>query len=69
MIDQKLLATLDRTQTSDRMAAHIVNSIAESFDVEVDKINTSTSSIRRHRINQRQATAKNLKKKLSFHHV
>ncbi|XP_044582967.1 uncharacterized protein LOC123263986 [Cotesia glomerata] len=69
VIDQKLVATLDRTQTSDRMAAYLVNSVAKNFDVDVDKINTSRSSLRRHRMHQRQATAKNLKEKLSFHHV
>ncbi|XP_044593839.1 uncharacterized protein LOC123271268 [Cotesia glomerata] len=66
VIDEKLVATLDRTQTSDRMAAYLVNSVAKNFDVDVDKINTSRSSLRRHRMHQRQATAKNLKEKIIF---
>lgn len=66
VIDQKLVVTLDRTQSSDRMAAHLLNSVAESFDVNVDKINTSRSSIRRHRIYQRQSTAENFKKEIIF---
>lgn len=65
-MDANLAAPLDRTLTSPRSAAYMVNSIAIATSINFKTFSSSTDSLRRRRINMRTSIVTDLKNNLRF---
>lgn len=62
VIDEKLVAALDRCRISDRDAVHLIAAVAQSLNHDLDSLVINRTSIRRYREKLREAKAANIKK-------
>lgn len=65
VITEKLVATLDKCQVSDRNAVRIIAAVAESFSCDLSSLIINKTSIRQHRQRIRKKLSEKMKKVFS----
>lgn len=62
IINEKLVAVLDKCKLSDRDAVHVIAAVAQSLQYDINSLVLNSTSIRRYREKLRTARAMNIKR-------